>query len=335
MADTIDSVGEQALVERIRQRAGEAAAHVFIGIGDDAAVLEPARGMLEVITTDSLVEGVHFRRDWSSPRSIGHKALAVNLSDLAAMGADPRASLLSLALPGDYPLADFDALIDGFVDLARASGASLVGGNLTRSPGPMVIDVTAVGAAGRRRILRRNTASRGDELYVTGTLGAAAAGLAMLQAGVTPASLDDAARACIARYEAPAPRTRCGRTVGRSRAAAAAIDLSDGLADAAIRLARDSGLGVVIDAACIPVHEGARGWAESVGADPIALAVAGGEDYELAFAVRPRLRNRFLGAVRRDRGLPVAKVGVFVKDPGAWLDRGGERTPIQKGFSHF
>src|SRR5688572_21896778 len=290
--------------------------------------------MLEVITTDSLVEGVHFRRDWSSPRSIGHKALAVNLSDLAAMGADPRASLLSLALPGDYLLADFDALIDGFVDLARASGAGLVGGNLSRSPGPIVVDVTAVGAVGRRRTLRRNTAGRGDELYVTGTVGAAAAGLAMLQTGVDRSSLGDAGRACVARYEAPDPRTRCGRTVGRSRAAAAAIDLSDGLADAASRLARDSGLGVVIDGACIPVHEGARRWAESAGADPVALAVAGGEDYELAFAVRPRLRSKFLGAVRRDRGLPVTKVGVFVKEPGAWLDRGGERTPIQGGFSH-
>jgi thiamine-monophosphate kinase len=335
VSDTIDSIGEQALVERIRHRAGAAGPGVLIGIGDDAAVLEPARGLLEVITTDSLVEGVHFRRDWSTPRAIGHKALAVNLSDLAAMGAEPRASLLSLALPGDYPLRDFDALLDGFVDLARTSGAPLIGGNLARSPGPVVLDVTAIGGAGRRRILRRSTASRGDELYVSGSVGAAAAGLAMLTAGVERAGMDGAALDCVARYEMPDARTGCGRIVGRSRAAAAAIDLSDGLADAALRLARDSGLGVVVDAALVPVHAGAQRWAEQSGRDPILLGVAGGEDYELAFAVRPRLRNRFLAAVRRVRGLPVTRVGVFTKEPGAWLERAGQKTPLQAGFSHF
>jgi thiamine-monophosphate kinase len=225
--------------------------------------------------------------------------------------------------------------VDGFVDLARTAGAPLVGGNLTRSPGPVVLDVTAVGGAGRRRILRRSTASRGDELYVTGSVGAAAAGLAMLAAGIGRASMDGAALDCVARYEMPDARMQCGRIVGRSRAAAAAIDLSDGLADAAIRLARDSGLGVVVDAALVPIHDGARRWADQSGGDAVMLAVTGGEDYELAFAVRPRLRTRFLAAVRRVRGLPVTRVGVFTQEPGAWLDRAGEKTPLRAGFSHF
>jgi thiamine-monophosphate kinase len=335
MTATIASVGEQALVERIRQRAGDAGASVVIGIGDDAAVLEPARGMLEVITTDSLVEGVHFRREWSSLRSIGHKALAVNLSDIAAMGAAPRASLLSLALPPSLRLSEFDELVDGFLTLARAEGAPLIGGNLSGSPGPVVLDVTAIGAAGRRRLLRRGTANRGDELYVTGSIGAAAAGLAMLQADEPRERMTPSALACVARYEMPEPRTRCGRAVGRSRAAAAAIDLSDGLADGARRLARDSGLGVTLDAAALPIHQGARDWAARSGIDAVGFVLSGGEDYELAFAVRPKFRRRFLAAVRRSGSLPVTKVGVFTREPEVWVEHAGHRTPLADGFAHF
>jgi thiamine-monophosphate kinase len=335
MTETIASLGEQTLVERIRQRAGDAGASVLIGIGDDAAVLEPARGMLEVVTTDNLVEGVHFRRDWSSPRSIGHKALAVNLSDIAAMGATPRASFLSLALPASLQLSEFDELIDGFVALARTEGAPLIGGDLSASPGPVMLDVTAIGAAGRRRLLRRGTANRGDELYVTGSIGAAAAGLAMLQAGEPRAGMTASALECVTRYEMPIPRTRCGRTVGRSRSATAAIDLSDGLADAARRLARDSGLGIVLDATALPIHDGARDWATRAGIDPVGFVLSGGEDYELAFAVRPRVRRRFLAAVRRAGSVPATKVGVFTREPDLCVDRDGLRVPLEAGFAHF
>jgi thiamine-monophosphate kinase len=322
-------------VARLRARVGAPPAGIHLGIGDDAAVLEPARGELDVLTTDALVEGVHFRRDWTPAAAIGHKALAVNLSDLAAMGATPCASLLSLALPADFPVADFDALIDGFATLAETSGATLVGGNLTRSPGPVIVDVTAVGRVGRRRLLRRDTALRGDELYVTGRIGAAAAGLARLGAGVPRDDLDEAGRACVARYERPDARTRCGRTVGRTRAASAAIDLSDGLADAARRLARGSGLGVVIQADALPIHDGAKIWTEWIGTDAVAFALSAGEDYELAFAVRPRFRRRFLAAIRRSGNLEITHVGTFVPEPGEWLERDGARQPLPEGFAHF
>ena len=168
---------------------------------DDAAALPARPGFDLVITKDAVVEGVHFRRDWSTAESIGHKALAVNLSDLAAMGATPRASLLSLALPTDFPLADFDALLDGYLALSASSGTALVGGNLTRSPGPLIVDVTAIGSVGHRHVLTRTGARKGDELYVTGAIGAAAAGLAMRQAGRTRDGLDDAVRACIGEFD--------------------------------------------------------------------------------------------------------------------------------------
>ena len=335
MAPTISSLGERGLVARLQERVGVPPSFVQIGIGDDAAVLRPARNMDEVITTDSLVEGVHFRRDWSPADAIGHKALAVNLSDLASMGARPRASLLSLALPADYPMADFDALVDAYLALAAVSGAVLVGGNMTRSPGPVVIDVTAIGTVGHRRVLRRVGARAGDELYVTGELGSAAAALEMLQAGRTRTSLLATAADCLMRYERPDPRLRCGGIVGRSRAASAAIDLSDGLADAAGRLAEAAGLGVVVDAGQLPMLESAKAWALDSGRDPLALALDGGEDYELAFVVQPRRRKRFLGAVHRCHGLTVSRVGEFVAEPGAWVLRNGERAALTGGFRHF
>ena len=332
---TIQSIGEHALIARLRGRVGAPPPWVTVGIGDDAAVMQPARGTFEVVTTDSLVEGVHFRRDWTTAASIGHKALAVNLSDLAAMGAAPRAALLSLVLPCEFPLAHFDALVDGFVTLAEHEKLALVGGNLTRSPGPVVIDVTLIGAARPRRVLTRSGARQGDELYVTGAVGAASAGLAHLGNGRDRATLDPDALACVARYERPEARVACGVQVARNRAASACIDLSDGLADAAHQLAAASHTGVVLDAESIPLHPGARSWAETAGVDPVTFALGGGEDYELLFSVGRRQRRAFKSVVARCQGLAVTLVGRLTAEPGPWLARAGRLEPLGGGFTHF
>jgi thiamine-monophosphate kinase len=251
------------------------------------------------------------------------------------MGATPRASLLSLALPADFPLEDFDALVDGYLALASSSGAHLIGGNMTRSPGPVVIDVTAIGAVGHRRAIRRDGARRGDELYVTGSLGGAAAALGMLESARARPEIEALAADCLAKYERPEPRLRLGRFVGRSRAAAAGIDLSDGLADGASRLAAAGGIGIVIDAASLPTLESAASWARSVGRDAVELALTGGEDYELALVTSPRRRSRLLAAARRCSDVPLTRVGTFVAERGAWLERDGQRLPLPGGFSHF
>src|SRR5512142_2431172 len=149
---TVADLGERALIERIRVRVPPPPDWVEIGIGDDAAVLAPDRNAFDVLTTDALVEGVHFDRAFVPPRAIGHRALAANLSDLASMGARARAMLLSLALPGSLPLADFDAIVDGVLAVAAAHEVALVGGNIARSPGPLVIDITALGSAQKRRV---------------------------------------------------------------------------------------------------------------------------------------------------------------------------------------
>ncbi len=308
---------------------------VRLGIGDDAAILEPDRGALDRRDAPTRSSKASISAaTWTAPRSIGHKALAVNLSDLAAMGAAPRASLLSLALPTEFPVADFDELLDGFVALANNTDAALVGGNIARSPGPLVVDVTALGAVGRRRWLQRGGGQAGDELYVTGELGAAACGLKMLEAAADPASLDESERECLARYQRPEARLRMGQAIGRNQAAVAAIDLSDGLADGARQIAAASGTGVVIDADRVPVHPGVRRWASRGSEDALSLALSGGEDYELLFLVRPRRRLSFLAAARKGGKLQVTLVGRLTREPGASLDRAGQLEVLPSGFEH-
>jgi thiamine-monophosphate kinase len=240
-----------------------------------------------------------------------------------------------LALPENLSLQDFDDLIGAFVDLGKESGAPLVGGNLARTPGPLVVDSTAIGCVRPRRVMRRSGGKAGDELYVTGTLGAAAAGLAMLDASVNRETLPPDERACIDWYERPHARLRCGLVIGRGRAAAACMDLSDGLADAAGQVAAASGTGVVLMAEALPVHAGVASWCSRSGGDALGLALSGGEDYELLFAVRPRQRRAFLSAARQFRGVPATLVGRLTADPGAWLERDGRLEPLPAGFTHF
>src|SRR5579864_1483550 len=158
VADTVADFTEAELIARIQERLPPAPAWMVVGIGDDAAVVEPERNRLEVLSVDALVEGVHFDRAFTPPGAIGHRALAANLSDLAAMGADPRLALLSLGLPAEFPVADFDALVGGLAALAARHRVHVAGGNLTRSPGPLIVDLTLAGSVKRRRALLRSGA---------------------------------------------------------------------------------------------------------------------------------------------------------------------------------
>ena len=335
MSAPITSLGERALIARLHDRIELRPAHVLVGIGDDAAVLRPERNEQLVVTTDSLVEDVHFRRPRTPWDAIGWKALAVNLSDLAAMGARPTASLLSLILPDTLTVDEFDALVDGYLALSRATKTPLVGGNISRSPGPLVADVTVLGSVRTRRILRRAGAQPDDVLYVSGSIGTSSAGLALLDAGVERGALDADALACLARHERPEPRLRLGHVIGRTGTARAAMDLSDGLAQAARALAEAAGLGVVVEAGALPVDAGTVRVAEAAGVTPAAFALTAAEDYELAFAVPARRTRRFEAAARRDRDVPVTRVGRFVADPGAWVEwTDGTRSALPAGFEH-
>jgi thiamine-monophosphate kinase len=337
---TVAEIGERQVIARVRARVPAAPPFVVVGIGDDAAVLEPPRNRLEIVTTDAAVEGVHFDRAFMDAPSIGHRVLAANLSDLAAMGAEPRTALLSLMLPDALPLSQLDGLLDGFMALAARTGTHLVGGNVTRSPGPLVIDVTVTGTAKRRKILPRAGGRAGDELWVSGTIGGAAAGLAWLQRGGRPASppastdTDPAVADAVARFLRPEPRLRLGLLVGRTRAASAAMDLSDGLADAVRQVAEASGTGARVDATALPIHPGV---AVVAGDDDAALAaaLAGGEDYELLLAVPRRAGRRFAAAATLAR-LPVTRIGLLTPAAaGLVLATAAGDRPFPEGFEHF
>ncbi len=346
----VSDTGERALIERIRGRLPPAPPGLLVGIGDDAAVAAPDRGALMVLTTDALVEGVHFDRRFSSPSDIGYKALAVNVSDVASMGGAARFALLSLMLPPDAAVADVDGLLDGLMDLAAASRIALAGGNITRSPGPLILDVTLVGSVKPRKILKRDGAKPGDAVYVTGQLGAAAAGLEWLRANAGPIVCappgtrepelvgrpeDPGLAECVARHCRPEPRARIGALLGRNRAASACMDLSDGLADAVAQIAGASGTGVAIDPALLPLHPGARAWFAAAGRDPVSACAAGGDDYELLFTVPRRARGRLRASIREARGVAVTRIGEVTADRSVGLLRDGTLEPLPAGFVHF
>ena len=359
VADTVADFTEGGLIARIQERLPPAPAWMVVGIGDDAAVVEPERNRVEVLSVDAIVEGVHFDRAFVPPDAIGHRALAVNLSDLAAMGAAPRLALLSLALPAALPIADFDQMISGLTALAARHRVHVAGGNLTRSPGPLMIDVTVVGTVKRRQALTRGGARPGDELWVTGTIGAAAAGLEMLrEAGKSSttegtetngghgqnrlpcppsssvSSVSSVVEPCIRQYLYPEPRVRMGSLLGRNRAATACMDLSDGLADGVHQIAEASGVGAIIDAGALPVESAAREWFDRRGTDAVVAAATGGDDYELLFSVRPR-DGRRLAAALRQGDAPLTRVGLCTADPTVVLRRDRSDQPLPRGYAHF
>lgn len=343
--------GERALIDHIRRRLPQPPASLIVGPGDDAAVVVPERGAFQVLTTDAVVEGIHFDRRFSSLSDIGYKALAVNVSDIVAMGGTPEFALLSFILPESLTLDDVDALLDGLLEMAAVARTTVAGGNISRSPGPLVIDVTATGSVRPRRILTRGGGRPGDALYVTGSIGAAAAGLGWmegfhLKAEATPSAQGEEPRGfrpqaeepmslCVLRHQRPEPRVRIGMLLGRNKAASACVDLSDGLADAVRQISEASGTGATIDAASLPIHPAAASWFTGQGLDPVGTAITGGDDYELLFAVPSKRRGRLRAVQSEARDVPLTRIGELTAEPGVRLVRGEATEEMPAGFSHF
>jgi thiamine-monophosphate kinase len=344
LSATLGEIGERALLRHLQGRI-PVGPGVVVGVGDDAAAVEA--GPVALLTTDTLVEGVHFRRDEAPPRLLGRKALTVNLSDVAAMGGIGRYATVSLCLPSDTTLGWVDSLYDGLLERAAESGVALVGGNVARSPEPIVVDVSLVGDAGR--LLLRAGARPGDRVVVTGRLGAAAEGLRLLAegarldedgelvaAGVWTESSRPAVVACLRAQLDPRPPLALARSVAERGIARAGMDLSDGLSLDLAEMCGRGGVGAVIEAGAVPVDPRAAGLERARGGDALGLALHGGEDYELLLAVEPGAVGE-IGELARVWGVEVAAVGEFVEgEPALRLrDAQGERPLAPEGHDHF
>jgi len=305
-------LGEFELIERIRRlAAGGQGKDVVLGIGDDAALLRPRRGEDMVVTSDALVEGTHFRWDGETPRMLGRRALAANLSDLAAMGSRPMGFIFSLAAPPSLEVRRVTGMVRGMLDLAKPFACPLVGGNVTRAR-ETSITITALGGARRGRMLVRSGALPGDRILVTGQLGISAL---------------ERARGRIRRT--PRPRVAEGRVLARTASVTACIDVSDGLLADLSHLLEASGVGAEIDASRVPTPRAFSAACRRLRRDPLQLALGGGEDYELLFTMS--VKSPSAAALERRMGTAVTVIG-RVSERGLRV-HGASGEPL--GWRHF
>jgi thiamine-monophosphate kinase len=329
----IPVLGELALIAQIRAASTSRHRHLRLGIGDDCAILAPPPGHELLVTTDFSLEGRHFRRDWHPAASIGHRALARGLSDIAAMGGTPLAAFLSLALPRSASkLLWINHFLDGLLTLATAAKTPLAGGDTSESPSDNILaDIVLLGSALAGRALRRSTARPGDILYVTGTLGGAATELAAL--AQNPRRYRNTSPADDHPHLYPQPRLTVGQILLRRHLATACIDLSDGLSTDLAHLCTESRVSAEVHAAALPLHPLTRSLSVQ---QALHNALHGGEDYELLFTARPETR-----IPRSIAGAPITPIGALRNTrksaPQVTLvEASGDRIPLaSQGWQHL
>jgi thiamine-monophosphate kinase len=305
------------------QLAAEAKTAIRVGMGDDCAVLKIGSALDCLVTTDFSLEGIHFRRNWHPPESVGHRCLARGLSDVAAMGGEPVAAFLSLALPGTLPQAWVRAFFRGLLRIAEQHQVTLAGGDTAESPTGVLADIVVLGTVPKGQAILRSGARPGDRIFVSGNLGGSAA--ALIQMGAGRKKVDDRH---FPRHFYPEPRVRLGRMLRERKIATAMIDTSDGLSTDLAHICEESGVGAEIDAGGIP--------SARVGQPPrpvdLDLALHGGEDYELLFAVSARAR-----VPRMLAGVALTEIGRMTSGRKIILRRtDGKNEPLKpRGWEHF
>ena len=332
---TADRPGEDDLVRLIRQLVRRTAPGLMVGIGDDCTVLETRGSASLLATTDLLIEDVHFRRRWAEPADIGAKALAVNVSDIAAMGGTPRWALVGLGCPEGTRADEIEAFYEGALSVADAHGVVIVGGDTSTAPAGWLVSVTLLGDA--LSPVLRSTAQPGDIIAVTGTLGQAAAGLAILERETAPRGVDAAPLDEVtAAHLRPRPRVEEGHWLAGAGGVTAMMDLSDGLATDLARLITESGVGARVAVEQLPIAEATRRVAEALDVDPVDWATGGGEDYELLVACEPAALERLREGLRRATGTMLTAIGEIAVGSGIqWLDGRGRPVAVAPGFEHF
>jgi thiamine-monophosphate kinase len=341
------SRSEFDFIERIRRRALKRSSLIThhssldLGIGDDAAVVRQQAGRDTIVTADLLVEDIDFRLNATTPWLLGYKALAVSLSDIAAMGARPRFALLSIGVPpGIWNSGFVDKLYDGFFALAESYDVELIGGDVSRTPERILIDSIVLGETSRGRAIRRAGARPGDHIFVTGTLGGAAAGLRLLEGGARLSrkrprtAHQQAIEQLLLRQLRPEPRVSWGAILGEERLPTAMIDLSDGLSSDLAHLCHESRVGARIDASRIPIDPLVVNLCGRRALDPLLLALHGGEDFELLFTVRPRDLSWL---PRKIGGVAVTYLGDVTREAGRiQISEGSHVWELEPaGFMHF
>lgn len=320
--------GEFEMIDRIAAIVG-ASGDILAGIGDDAAVLEFSDTHYLLATIDMQVQGVHFRTEQIEPEPLGRRAMAVNISDIAAMGGEPRHALVSLAIPPNVTSDWVDALYRGMVTEARRFECAVVGGNLARIDGPIAIDIATLGRVPCDEVVLRSGATVGDLVAVTGTLGDAAALRLARDRGILTGELQDELP------QVPQPRVGPGRGFARSHIATSMIDVSDGLAADILHVCGASGVSIVLRAGDLPVGALATRLGPRLGIDPLELALSGGEDYELAITLAP---NRVEEAIEAAGNAGLLIVGEIVspEQVNTLIQADGSRIPlVSRGWRHF
>jgi thiamine-monophosphate kinase len=326
-------MGEFELLAKLRERLPQDGPRVRLGSGDDAAVTVP--GGATATSVDAIVEGVHFRRDEAELRLVGRKALATALSDLAAMGAEAGEAYVVLGAPADLSEADFLALLDGLLELAAATGTTLAGGDVTRSP-VLTLAATVVGHAGSaEQLVSRGGAQPGDLLVLSGELGGAAAGRLLLDDPGLGSALPESTREHLcARQLDPSPRLRSGAALAAA-GARAMIDLSDGLGADASHLAAASGVALRIDAGSLPIAKGVAEVAAAAGREPLELAASGGEDYELLAALPADSLAEASTAIGVAAETTLTPIGTVEAGEGVEIRLPGGRRLETEGYDHL
>ncbi len=332
--DLLSYVGESGVIRLMQRFFPDHAHYVKKGIGDDCAVLETGGKDLLLVTTDMLAEGVHYTTKTTPYEDIGWKALAVNLSDIAAMGGTPHTAFLSIGLKSSTPVSILESFMRGFREMACEAGVFLAGGDTISVTSHSVISVTLLGRCSPEGLVFRSGARVGDDIWVSGFLGNAAGGLEILLRNEHKE--EEGRQMLISSHQRPAPRLKLGKALGESGLAHAMIDLSDGVAKDLRHICDESNVGAVLDRGSIPISEPLQALARDLSHDPIDWALNGGEDYELLFTTLPEDRKKIEELTVSVMGRTAARIGFVVKDKGVWLRAGSMRTQLtHRGYTHF
>jgi thiamine-monophosphate kinase len=335
LALKINEIGEFGLIESIRKNCPPLRSGVVKGIGDDCAVYQSSPGRVSLLTTDMLVEDVHFLLSSITPFQLGRKAIAVNLSDIAAMGGNPLVALISLGIPPDRAVEEIHELYRGMRDMCGRYAVSIVGGDTVASHGNLIINVCLIGEADEREVLYRSGARPGDNIYLTGVVGDSAAGLAILKGEITAS--ESLAAHFLKAHNEPDPLIDTGRTIAASRLASAMIDVSDGLAADLGHIAEQSGVGALLFENKIPLSRELKGLTDYADRTPLDFALSGGEDYVLLVTVPAENMQEFEQACQKESTFSLFQVGEIQEEKGIRIryEDGSVEELAHKGFDHF